>query len=327
MLYKKVPKIQEEISAIGIGCWNMGGEWDSSDEKKSTEVVHAAIDLGINLFDVAPVYGRGISETVLGKALKEGGRRNHVIIASKAGLPWDEHGQTRNDLSKAGLLKEIDDSLTRLQTDHIDIYQMHWPDPSTPLEETAEALRILKESGKIRYAGLSNYHLEDIKTMMTMIDVECLQGLYNMLERNTASYHTIPLGYKTEEEILPFAKEHGQAFLPYSPMFQGLLAGRFLNGVDVSKDDVRSANPKLAKEQFPLYDDIVKKLHAFAEEIGHPLNELALNWMRQKEEITSVIGGVSSVTQLEQNVHCLTWDIQEAELTEINRIIEPLKTV
>lgn len=327
MLYKKVPKIQEEISAIGIGCWNMGGEWDSSDEKKSTEVVHAAIDLGINLFDVAPVYGRGISETVLGKALKEGGKRNHVIIASKAGLPWDEHGQTRNDLSKAGLLKEIDDSLTRLQTDHIDIYQMHWPDPSTPLEETAEALRILKESGKIRYVGLSNYHLEDIKTMMTMIDVECLQGLYNMLERNTASYHTIPLGYKTEEEILPFAKEHGQAFLPYSPMFQGLLAGRFLNGVDVSKDDVRSANPKLAKEQFPLYDDIVKKLHAFAEEIGHPLNELALNWMRQKEEITSVIGGVSSVTQLEQNVHCLTWDIQEAELTEINRIIEPLKTV
>lgn len=327
MLYKKVSKIQEKISAIGIGCWNMGGEWDSSDENKSAKVIHAAIDLGINLFDVAPVYGRGVSETVLGKALKQNGKRNHVIIASKAGLPWDKNGQTRNDLSKTSLLKEIDDSLTRLQTDHIDIYQMHWPDPSTPLEETAEALRILKESGKIRYVGLSNYKLEDIKTMMTMIDVECLQGLYNMLERNTAAYHTIPLGYKTEEEILPFAKEHGQAFLPYSPMFQGLLAGRFLNGVDVSKDDVRSSNPKLAGEQFPLYDDMVKKLKAFADEIGRPLHELSLNWMRQKGEITSVIGGVSSVEQLEQNIHCLTWNITDDELTEINRIIEPLKMI
>lgn len=327
MIYKKVSKIQEEISAIGVGTWNMGGDWDSSDEKKAIEVVHAAIDMGINLFDVAPVYGMGISETVLGKALKEGGRRNRVLIASKAGLPWDEKGQTQNNLTKASLLKEIDDSLLRLQTDHIDIYQMHWPDHSTPLEETAEALRFLKESGKIRYVGMSNYSQKEVETMMTMVDVECQQGLYNMLERNTSTYHGIPLEYRTEEEVFPFVREHGQAFLPYSPLFQGLLAGKFLDGIDFSEKDIRSSNPKLAGEQFGTYVDIARKLKAFADEIGHPMNELTFNWMRQREEVTSIIAGASSVEQLKKNVHSITWDISDEQMEKINSIIEPVKTV
>lgn len=327
MIYKKVPKIKEEISVIGIGCWNMGGDWDSSEESKSIEIIHAAIDMGVNFFDVAPVYGWGVSETILGKALKDGGRRDKVLIASKAGLLWNEKHETTNNLSKASLLKEIDNSLRRLRTDHIDIYQMHWPDPKVPLEETAEALALIKASGKIRYVGLSNFAQSDVRKMMTMISVDCQQSLYNMLERNPASYHGIPLDYRTEAEVLPNVREFGQAFLPYSPLFQGLLAGRFLNGIDFSSHDIRNANPKLAGRDFPIYGKAARRIKALADEMGHPMNEVALNWLRQKPEITSIIGGASSIEQLKHNIHCITWDINDEEMKKIDRILAPFENL
>ena len=140
MLYKKVPLIEDKISALAIGCWNFGGDWDCSDDENTKEIVHAAIANGINFFDVAPIYGWYHSEEVLGKILQEGGLRNKVIIASKAGLLWDENHKARNNLTRKSLLEEIDGSLKRLRTDHIDIYQMHWPDHNTPIEETAQAL-------------------------------------------------------------------------------------------------------------------------------------------------------------------------------------------
>lgn len=326
MIYKKVAKIEEKISAIGIGCWNMGGDWDSSEEKTSIDIIHAAIDMGINFFDVAPVYGWGASETILGKALK-GSLRDKVLIASKGGLLWDRPHHTTNNLSKESLLKEIDDSLRRLQTDHVDIYQMHWPDPNVPLEETAEALTILKQAGKIRYVGLSNFSAADVETMMSYISVDCQQGLYNMLERNPQTYHGIPLEYKTEAEILPQVKKYGQAYLPYSPLFQGLLAGKFLNGIDFSANDIRSANPKLSGESFEVYRAGAQKIKDFADAIGCPMNEVALNWMRQKEEITSIIGGASSIAQLEKNIHCTSWDLTQEELKQLDLILAPFENM
>lgn len=325
MVYKKVKRIAEEISAIGIGCWNMGGDWDSSEENTSIRMIHAAIDRGINFFDVAPVYGWGVSERILGKALKEDGLRNKVLIASKGGLLWNEKHQTQNNLSRDSLLKEIDDTLARLQTDHVDIYQMHWPDPNVPLEETAEALNIMKKAGKIRYVGLSNFSQADVEQMMEYISVDCQQGLYNMLERNPGSYHGIPLEYRTEKEVFPNVRKYGQAFLPYSPLFQGLLAGRFLDGLTISTRDIRNENPKLTGEVFKVYQDGARKLKAYADEIGRPMNEMALNWLRQKEEITSIIGGASSVEQLEKNLRCISWDLTGEELEAIGKILEPFK--
>lgn len=325
MVYKKVKRIAEEISAIGIGCWNMGGDWDSSEENTSIRMIHAAVDRGINFFDVAPVYGWGVSETILGKALKEDGLRNKVLIASKGGLLWNEKHQTQNNLSRDSLLKEIDDTLARLQTDHVDIYQMHWPDPNEPLEETAEALNIMKKAGKIRYVGLSNFSQADVEQMMEYISVDCQQGLYNMLERNPGSYHGIPLEYRTEKEVFPNVRKYGQAFLPYSPLFQGLLAGRFLDGLTISERDIRNENPKLTGEAFKVYQDGARKLKAYADEIGRPMNEMALNWLRQKEEITSIIGGASSVEQLEKNLRCISWDLTGEELEAIGKILKPFK--
>lgn len=327
MIYKKVGKIAEKISAIGIGCWNFGGDWDSTDDKKSEVIIRTAIESGINFFDVAPVYGWGHSEEVLGKALKNGNLRDKVLIASKGGLLWNEKHETTNNLSKKSLLKEIDDTLMRLQTDHVDIYQMHWPDPNVPLEETADALNEMKKAGKIRYVGLSNFAQADVEKMMEYISVDCQQGLYNMLERNTDSYHNINLDYKTEKEVLPNVKKYGQAFLPYSPLFQGLLAGKFHSGISFSKNDIRNANPKLVGTEFQKYFDGAEAIKKIAEEYGKPMNEVALNWLRQKPEVTSIIGGASTVAQLEKNIHCTTWDIDTEMMEKIDKVLEPFENL
>ncbi|MCF8017897.1 MAG: aldo/keto reductase [Vallitaleaceae bacterium] len=327
MIFKKVDKIDNKISAIGLGCWNFGGDWDSTDDTKSSKIILSALDLGINFFDVAPVYGWGHSEEVLGKTLKEAGIRDKVIIASKGGLLWNEKHETTNNLSKKSLLKEIDASLMRLQTDYIDIYQMHWPDPSVSLKETADALNEIKKAGKIRYVGLSNFSKKDVEEMMNHTEVHCQQSLYNMLERNTSSYHSIDLAYKTEEEVLPMVRKHGQAFLPYSPLFQGLLAGKFTSGKNFSENDIRNANPKLVGKDYEKYFEAANQIKELANLYGKPMNELALNWLRQKPEVTSIIGGASSVEQLRKNINCLSWEIDEEMMRMINEIIAPFENL
>lgn len=323
MLYKNVKMIKEPISVIGIGCWNFGGDWDTSNDANSISIVHASIEKGINLFDVAPVYGWTHSETVLGKALK--GKRDKVLIASKCGLTWNEKHETRNDLSKSNIMREIDESLKRLQTDYIDIYQLHWPDHDTPIEETVEALRILKDAGKIKYIGLSNYSQDDVRAFMSMIDVNAQQSLYNMLERNTPSYHGISLEYRTEKDVFPTIRESGQAFLPYSPLFQGLLAGKFSRDKMFSKTDIRNENPKLSGDTFLSYFECYEKINELAIQMGRPVNELAINWLRQKPEVTCIIGGASSIAQLDKNAEALDWDISDDMMAQINRIIAPFE--
>lgn len=326
MLYKKVKLIKEDISAIGIGCWNFGGDWDCSNDDNSISIVHAALDKGVNLFDIAPVYGWFHAEKILGKALS-GGKRERAIIASKCGLVWNEKREAHNDLSKANILKEIDGSLRRLQTDYIDIYQLHWPDPNTPIDETVEALIEIKNAGKIKYVGLSNFAQTDVEKFMSMIEINVQQGLYNMLERNTTNYHNIPLAYKTEKEMLVTVRKYGQAFLPYTPLFQGLLAGRLKIDKNYSDRDIRNENPKLSGKNFRFYYEGYEKLQALADEIGKPINELALNWLRQKPDVTSIIGGVSSIAQLDRNVHCLTWDIPDNVMVRIEMIIAPYENI
>ena len=324
MIYKKVKRIDEQISALGVGCWNFGGDWDSSEDNNSDRIIHAAIDLGVNLFDVAPVYGWYHSEQVLGKALK-GGLREKVVIASKCGLLWDENHKTRNCLTKKSILEEIDGSLSRLQTDYIDIYQLHWPDHNTPIEETADALKEIKAAGKIRHVGLSNFSQEDVRRFEAIVSVDCQQGLYNMLERNTSSYHGIPLEYKTEDEMLVTVRELGQAFLPYSPYMQGLLTGRFTRTHKFSDRDIRNENLKFSGEIYEKYFAGYEKLQAFADQIGRPMNEICVNWLRQNEAVTAIIGGASSLKQLEDNVRAMEWDLTDEELGEIAKIIEPFR--
>lgn len=176
--------------------------------------------------------------------------------------------ETRNNLTKESILNEIDQSLRRLQTDYVDIYQLHWSDYNTPIEETVSALEEIKKAGKIRYIGLSNFAQKDVEKFMSMIEINSQQSLYNMLERNTDSYHNIPLDYKTEDEVLPMVKKHEQAFLPYSPLFHGLLSGRFKASGNFSEKDIRNANPKLKGDLYPKYYAGVIALENFAERMG-----------------------------------------------------------
>lgn len=319
MKFKKVDKINEKLSVIGFGCWGISGPeyWDGTTDESSIKAIHKAIEYGVNFFDVAPVYGFGHAEEVLGKAIK--GFRSKIIIATKCGLIWDEQKRITNNLKPKSIFKEVEDSLKRLQTDYIDLYQLHWPDPSLDIEETMDAMLELKKSGKIRYIGLSNFSISEAKRAMQKAEISSMQGLYNMLERNANSYHNIPLEYRTEREILPFCLENGMAFFPYSPLLQGLLAGKFTG--NESFKDVRAANPNLSGEKFKTYINVVKKLKIIANEIKKPLSQIALNWLIKSKAVTSVIAGVQNPQQLEENIGAVTWEMDDDLYYKIEKII------
>lgn len=325
MQTKRVSLINEDLSVIGFGCWATGGSdvWNNVEDAASVAAIRRAVDLGVNFFDVAPVYGLGHAEEVLGRALQ--GRRENVFIATKCGLVWDERKRIRRDLRAASIKTEIDASLQRLQTDVIDLYQVHWPDPNTPIEETMSALAEIRESGKIRYIGVSNFSLDLLKQARAITQVVSHQGLYNLLERNADSYYNTPLDYRTEREILPYCEHNGLAFFPYSPLFQGLLSGSFKPRGHFNKKDVRRMNPKLGGELFLKYYGIVERLQEFATEIGHPLNQIAINWLVRQKAVTSVIAGARTVRHIEGNVASTTWTLTDDMATELENILGPYK--
>ena len=319
MKTKKVAKIDETFSAVGFGCWAVGGDWNNTTDQASIEAIRKAIDVGVNFFDVAPVYGFGHAEEILGKALE--GRRQRVLIGSKCGLVWDAQRNITNDLTRNNVLREIDESLRRLNTDYIDIYQLHWPDPNTPIEETMETLNSLKEAGRIRYIGVSNFSVKLTKRAMEAGTIVSHQGLYNMLERNPESYHEIPLDYRVQEEILPFCQEHGLAFFPYSPLFQGLLTGTFKASGNFDDSDMRANNPKLTGESFQSYLERVEKLKDFAQEITKPLSQIAINWLIKQEAVTSVICGAQNIHHVEENVASTEWELTDEMMKQIEEIL------
>jgi len=318
MKYRSTSRFPEQISVIGLGCWELSGSnvWQGSNDEDSIKVVHKALKAGINFFDVAPVYGFGHAEEILGRAI-EGFPRDKILIATKCGLIWDEHKRIKRCLKPESVFQEIDQSLKRLKTDYVDLYQLHWPDPNTPIEETLDALTKLQKEGKIRYIGLSNFSRDIASKVLPYIS--SMQGLYNMFERNATSYHSIPLEYRSEKEILPFCERNGLAFFPYSPLMQGILTGKFLeNEVFV---DVRSANPKLSGEEFKKYIGVVRKLMEIAREIGKPLSQVSINWLLKHEVITSIIAGATNPSHIEENVKALDWEMDDEVYRHIEKII------
>ncbi|MCG8500843.1 MAG: aldo/keto reductase [Firmicutes bacterium] len=323
MTFKSVKKMDINFSVIGYGCWGASGEsnWHGHTDKDQIRAIQTAIDGGINFFDAAPVYGLGYAETILGKAIK--GRRNNIYIGTKCGLPWDEKNNVRNDVRKDVILKEIDESLLRLDVDYVDIYQVHWPTANgVAIEETMSALAEIIKSGKARYVGLTNFSIADAKKSQEYIDIASMQGLYNMIERNAESYHNIPLQYKVEAEVLPFTRTEGMAFFPYSPLFQGLLSGKFTADQAFMKGDVRKSNPKLVGAGYAKHFELVKRLNSFADKLGKPLNEVALNWLVEQEEVTSIIAGVKNEEQVKSNLKALEWKLDADAIAQINNIVD-----
>lgn len=323
MKMKKVDTLDFALSAVGFGCWAAGGTivWNGADDDSTVRTIQRGIDLGINLFDVAPVYGFGHAETMLGRAL--GSRRQQVIIATKCGLRWDDTHTIVNNLRPESIMQEIEDSLRRLQTDYIDIYQMHWPDPATPFGETMQALLQLQAAGKIRHIGVSNFSRTLADEARTYGQIVSHQGLYNMMEHNPTHYHNIPLTYRVKSEILPHCLEHGMAFFPYSPLFQGLLTDHFKAENQFDAKDVRAANPKLNGETFKAYYQLRAELLAFSADIGKPLAQVAINWLIDQPAVTSVICGAQTTAQVEENAASASWEMTPAMRAEIERILQP----
>lgn len=323
MQYKTVPALPNaRISTIGFGCWSLGAQsgWTNSSDEESVATVHKAIDCGVTFFDTAPVYGFHGSETLLGRALS--GRRDRIFLASKCGLLWDDNRTTRRDLSYKAVIADVEGSLSRLKTDHLDLLQLHWPDHETPLEETARALHHLLGQGKIKAVGVTNYSVADTVALARLVPVSSYQGLYNLLERNTDSYHNIPLEYAAEREIVPLCLERGMAFLPYSPLFQGLLTGRFNAESKFGSHDVRSANPKLAGDGYKRYVAVVEGLKPIAAAAGISMTHLSLAWLCQNPAVTSVLCGAHRPDQIADNAAAAVVVLSDKTLSDIKEVLE-----
>lgn len=323
MQYKRVGKIDYDFSVLGFGCWGASGKgsWSDHGDNEQIEAIRTAIDEGINFFDVAPVYGLGHAEEILGKAVK--GQRDKIFIATKTGLPWNDKFEVRNDVRPENILKEIDASLERLNVDYVDLYQIHWPtDQGVPLEETMEAMKRIKESGKTKYIGLSNYSVADYEKANQVVDVVSMQGLFNMMEHNASSYHEIPLQYRVADEVFPLVREQGLAFFPYSPLFQGLLTGKITKDTVFGENDVRVNNPKLQGKEREKHLGVLDKIRAIDSLEGKSLPEIAVNYLVAKEEITSVIATQANSAEVLANVKALEWQMDAATVSAIDALVE-----
>ncbi|MFG1429430.1 aldo/keto reductase [Xanthobacter sp. V2C-8] len=256
-----------KTSRIGLGTWAIGGwMWGGSDEKDAIATIRAGVERGITLIDTAPVYGFGHSEEIVGKALA-GGLREKVQIATKAGLAWKD-GRVFRDSRPARLRLEIEDSLRRLKTDAVDLYQVHWPDLETPFEETARTLEALKREGKIRAIGVSNYSPAQMDAFRAAAPLDAVQPPYNLFER------------EIEADVLPYAARTGLTVLSYGALCRGLLSGRMTAATTFEGDDLRKVDPKFTAPRFPQYLKAVEELKALAQaRYGKPVLALAVRWV------------------------------------------------
>jgi aryl-alcohol dehydrogenase-like predicted oxidoreductase len=298
------------VSRIGLGTWAIGGwMWGGSDERQSIRTIHEALDRGINLFDTAPVYGFGRSEEILGKALAQDGRRRRAVIATKVGLDWRDGKPFRNG-SRQRIVKEVEDSLRRLQTDAIDIYQVHWPDPGTPIAETAAAMADLLRAGKIRAIGVSNFSPRQMDEFRAVAPLHAAQPPYNLFER------------VVEQDVLPYCREHGLAMLAYGSLCRGLLSGKMTAGSQFTGDDLRRHDPKFRAPRFAQYLAAVEALDRFARDTyGKRVIHLAVRWVLDRGDIHVALWGARRPEQLAPVREAMGWRIDAAAMAEIDRIL------
>jgi aryl-alcohol dehydrogenase-like predicted oxidoreductase len=301
MEYRKLGSLN--VSLIGIGCNNFGWRTDAAG---TAAVVDAALDAGINFFDTADVYGAGQSEEFLGKALK--GRRNKAIIATKFGMKM---GDGKEGARPQYIRQALDASLQRLQVETIDLYQIHRPDPNTPIADTMHALNDAVKAGKVREIGCSNFSAEQMR------DARATPGpqYFSSVQNDYSMMHREP-----EAEVLPECARSGVAFLPYFPLANGLLTGKYRQGKPFpeSSRGKDAFGPKLFT---PANLERTEALIAFSESRDHSLLDLAFSWLAARPEICSVIAGAKTPDQVRSNSHSASWKLTAAELGEVDRIL------
>ena len=303
-----IPETQLNVSRVALGTWAMGGwMWGGTNRRESVATIRAALHRGINLIDTAPVYGFGVSEEIVGAALE--GVRGEAVISTKVGIEWRD-GKVFRNATRARILKEVDDSLRRLRTDYIDIYQVHWPDPLVPVEETAEAMRSLFEQGKIRAIGVSNFSVEQMTRFRRVAPLHVLQPPYNLFER------------AIEAQVLPYCRAHGIATLGYGALCRGLLSGRIRPDTTFDGDDLRRVDPKFQAPRLAQYLEAVRQLDELAQRrFQRRVIQLAVRWMLD-QGISVALWGARRPDQLEAAFGVAGWSLDEASRELIARIVD-----
>jgi aryl-alcohol dehydrogenase-like predicted oxidoreductase len=301
-------------SRVGLGTWSIGGwMWGGSDDGDAIKTIRTALDRGVTLIDTAPVYGFGRSEELVGRALAESGGRERVLIATKAGLAWRD-GVVYRDASAARIKKEIEDSLRRLRTSHIDIYQVHWPDPLVPVEETAAALHALFERGLIGAIGVSNFSPAEMERFRAAAPLHVVQSPYNLFER------------AIEDDVLPYAASHGLTVLAYGALCRGLLSGRMRPDTTFAGDDLRRTDPKFQPPRYRHYLDAVGALDRLARErYGRNVLALAVRWILDQGP-TIALWGARRPDQLAPIDDVFGWSLDDETRAAIDRILAELVT-
>lgn len=312
MEYVKFKNADMKASRIGLGTWSIGGwMWGGSDESKAIDTIHRALDQGINFIDTAPVYGFGRAEEIVGRALKSRAREE-INIATKVGIEWSEdHQRLRRNATKSRISQEIDDSLRRLQTDYIDLYQLHWPDAATPMAETADALEQLRETGKIRAIGVSNFTPTQMERFADLAPLAANQPPYNLFERDI------------EQDVLPWARKSDLDLVTYGVLCRGLLSGRINQSSRFPEDDMRRIDPKFQTPRFTQYLSAVNQLDAWAKE-NHSKDILclALRWVLDQPGVSVALWGARRPEQLDPLDQIGGWHLNEPDFQAIDKILE-----
>ena len=316
MEFRQFGRTGLKVSAVGFGCWEIGGTYGRIDESQFQRAVAQAIDSGINCFDTAEAYGMGVSEEALARAL--GGRRNNVVIATKFGVGYEEM-PNRRDSSRKRVLASIDKSLQRLRTDHVDVYLVHWPDPNTPLDETMRALDDVVRQGKVRFIGVSNFRLAQIEECARLRRIDVVQYAWNMFDR------------RMQAEIFPYCAAQQIAVMAYGSLADGMLSGTFHAGMSFDENDWRSRGGNLGSlnlfrtlfgpEHFPRNLAAVEELKRLAAKYGKSLPQFALRWTLSNPVVGTALVGFRASAEVTENLGALGWGISNADMAEIDAIL------
>jgi aryl-alcohol dehydrogenase-like predicted oxidoreductase len=293
--------------AIGGGNWSYG--WGPQDDAESIAAILRALEIGINWIDTAPVYGCGHAEEIVGKAIK--GLSSKPIIATKCGLHCDKDGNIIYRLKRESVRAEVEASLRRLQIDVIDLYQIHWPIPEDDIEEAWETVAEAVKEGKVRYAGVSNFNIEQIKRIQSIHPVASLQPPYNILERGI------------EDKILDYCRQNKIGVIVYTPMQQGLLSGKFSRQHlrNLPAEDLRHRDPHFQEPQFSANLEVAEGLRPIAQKHGRTVAQLAIAWTLRRPEVTSAIVGARRPSQIEETILAGEWVLSGEDISAIDKLI------
>lgn len=315
MEYRPFGKTGIQISAIGIGCWEIGGGYGSIEETDFIKAVNRALDLGVNCFDTAEAYGFGASECSLAKAL--GARRKDAVITTKFGIGYKEAPNFR-DSSRNRMMASIEKSLANLRSDYVDVYLVHWPDVNTPFEDTMRALDELVQQGKVRAVGISNFRLHQIETSVRTRRIDVAQYCWNMLDR------------RMQRDILPYCRENGIGVMAYGSLAYGMLTGTFNEEMNFGSNDWRAKAGRMGNITLMQHlfgpDSFLKNLRAveelkpIAKRYGKSLAQFALRWTLSNPVISTALVGCRNENEVNDNVGAIGWSISDADMREIDAI-------